>query len=104
MKSILIPAALLFSASASAQSAPIGCTPLGTVEGKAIVGGGLRRKTSPDETTRETKCVAGSTHVRRDEPKGVGPLSRFRQPKRKRGGGCSIRGNSRTRLSRRRGR
>jgi hypothetical protein len=56
----------------------------------------LRR--SPDETKRETKCVVGPL-VRRDEPKRVGRLSRFRQPKRKPGGGCLIRGNSHKRSS-----
>jgi len=62
MKSILIPAALLFSASAFAQGAPIGCTPLGTVEGKAIVGGGLRRK--PAQTKRREKRNAGPVNAR----------------------------------------
>jgi hypothetical protein len=36
MKSILICVALLFSASAFAQGAPIGCTPLGAIEGRQL--------------------------------------------------------------------
>jgi hypothetical protein len=39
MKSILICAALLFSASVFAQGAPIGCTPLGTIEGRQLWAG-----------------------------------------------------------------
>src|SRR3954451_22341770 len=39
MKSILICAALLFWASAFAQAAPIGCTPLGTIEGRQLWAG-----------------------------------------------------------------
>jgi len=39
MKSILICAALLCSAGAFAQGAPIGCTPLGTVEGRQLWAG-----------------------------------------------------------------